>query len=339
MLSTICWRTPPRHYGPWEMTASLIAEGLVKRGVDVTLFATGDSQTKAKLEWTCPRPVHEDPELDYKVEECLHISNLIEQAKKGHFDLIHNHFDFLPLTYSQLVDSPIITTIEGFSSKKILSVYKKYNRRTHYVSISNADRYPNLRYVATIYHGINVDEFPFSKTGGERLLFLGRISPQKGTHLAIEVARRCRRPLTIGGIIQDQCYFDERVKPFIDGKEIRYIGPVMSQDKGRLLAESYCLLHLIDFEEPFGLVMIESMACGTPVIAFRRGSIPEVIDSGKTGYIVEDINEAIEMLPLIPKIGRGICREHVKRYFTADRMVDEYLKVFNFILSKKTSFR
>ena len=198
LLAPISWRVPPRHYGPWEQFVSLLAEGLVRRGVDVTLFATADSVTSARLRACAPRGYSEDPTLDAKVWESLHISALFDRAAE--FDLIHNSFDFLPLTYSGLVDTPVVTTIHGFSSERIVPVYEKYNGRTYYVAISAADRHDKLEYLATIHHGIDMQQFELRSTPGEYLLFFGRIHPDKGTVEAIDVARRAGLPLVIAGV-------------------------------------------------------------------------------------------------------------------------------------------
>jgi glycosyltransferase involved in cell wall biosynthesis len=189
ILSPVAWRTPPRRYGPWELVASNITEALVAKGIDVTLFATGDSETKAKLAWCTDQPYAEDPSADVKVNECLHISNLMERA--GEFDLIHNHYDFLPLSYSRLINTPILTTIHGFSSPLIVPVYEKYNDDTWYVSISNANRHPGLDYIATVYNGINTREFTFNEHPQDYFLFFGRIHPEKGTLEAIQLSKRC----------------------------------------------------------------------------------------------------------------------------------------------------
>jgi glycosyltransferase involved in cell wall biosynthesis len=277
MLAPISWRVPPRHYGPWEQFASLLTEGLVARGVDVTLFATADSLTTARLSSTASRGWSEDGEgADAKVSECLHISAVFERASE--FDLIHNSFDFLPLTYSALVSTPVLTTIHGFSSPAIVPVYEKYNRHGAYVAISDADRHPRLDYVATIHHGIDTDAFAPSASAGGYLLFFGRIHPDKGAAEAIEVARRVGLPLVMAGIVQDQGYFDERVAPHIDDRRVRYLGPIGPDRRSGLLGGAVALLHLIGFDEPFGFSVVEAMACGTPVVAFRRGSMPELID-------------------------------------------------------------
>ena len=210
------------------------------------------------------------------MSECLHISALFERA--GEFDLIHNSFDFLPLTYSALVSTPVLTTIHGFSSPAIVAVYEKYDHLGAYIAISDADRHPRLTYLATIHHGIDTDTFELHDNPDGYLLFFGRIHPDKGTADAIEVARRAGLPLVIAGIIQDQQYYDEVVAPSIDGVRVRYLGAVGPELRPDVLGGAIALLHLIGFEEPFGYSVIEAMACGTPVVAYRRGSMPELVE-------------------------------------------------------------
>jgi len=291
MLSPLSWRTPPRHYGPWENVVSLLTEQLITMGIEVTLFASGDSLTSGKLAWVCERPYSEDPGIDPKVWECLHIAELFRRADE--FDLIHNHYDFLPLSYSGFTDTPVITTIHGFSSPSILPVYKKYNDSTHYVAISEADKSAELDYITTIHHGIDLDQFPFRDEKGGYLLFFGRIHSDKGVHQAIEVARKTARRLVIAGIVQDEVYFREQVEPHIDGSKVEYIGSVGPEKRQEILGGAMALLHLIHFDEPFGLSVVESMACGTPVIAFGRGSMPEIIRDGSTGFIVDSVDAAL----------------------------------------------
>jgi len=332
MLSPIAWRTPPRHYGPWEWVVWLLTEGLVKRGIEVTLFATADSLTSAHLEAICPAPYEEDCNLDPKVWEALHIAHLFEKADS--FDLIHNHFDFLPLNWSGLVRTPILTTIHGFSSPKILPAYRRYNGKVYYVSISEADRDPELDYLATIHHGIPVEQYEFHPRPGQYLLFFGRIHPEKGTHEAIEVAKRAGMKLILAGIIQDERYFQEKVEPHLNST-IQYIGPVSQERKSELLGGAFALLHLIHFREPFGLSLIEAMACGTPVVARGLGAIPEIVEPGENGYIVETVEEALEALEKIPEMDRSACRQFVARRFHQDRMVENYLQVYQRILDRE----
>lgn len=331
VLSPISWRTPPRHYGPWESVVSLLTEALVHMGLEVTLFATGDSQTSGKLVAVCRRPYSEDHSVDPKVAECLHISEVFERAAE--FDLIHSHYDFLPLTYSALVDTPVLTTIHGFSSPSIIPVYKKYNAQSHYVAISEADKSPELDYIATIHHGIDITQFPYFEAQGEYLLFFGRIHPDKGVREAIHVAQRAGIRLVIAGIIQDQSYFATQVEPHIDGTTVEYLGSVGPEQRAGVLGHALALLHLISFEEPFGLSMVESMACGTPVIAFARGSIPEIIQHGETGYIVEDIEHAVKAVAAVQSIDRSTCREDVERRFSHTRMAHDYVGAYEKILN------
>ena len=332
VLSPIAWRTPPEKYGPWEQIASTITEGLVKKGIDVTLFASGNSITSGRLSSITDLPYGDNPESDAKVLECLHISHLMEMSNQ--YDIIHNHFDFLPLTYSRLIKTPMITTIHGFSSPRIIPVYEKYNAFTSYVSISDADRCPGLDYLATIYHGANPDDFTFKDTKENYLLYFGRIHPEKGTHAAIEIARKSGYPLIIAGLIQDENYYHSMVKPFIDGKSIRYVGNVGHKERNYLLGCAKALLHPIYFEEPFGLSVLEAMMCGTPVIAFSRGSMPELIVTGQTGFLVKTISEAIETVKKLDKIDPKNCRDHACRKFSVERMIDQYIASYKTVLDE-----
>ncbi len=329
MLAPIAWRTPPRHYGPWERVVSLLTEELVRLGVDVTLFATLDSQTAAKLDGVCPRPYEEDKTLDAKVWECLHIAHAFERAAE--FEIIHNHFDFLPLSYSGLVNTPVLTTIHGFSSERILPVYKRYDEGAHYVAISDADRHPGLSYEATVYHGIDFGEFTLRETPGDYLLFFGRIHRDKGAAEAIEVARRSGRPLKLAGIVQDKTYFKQEVEPHL-GLDVEYLGSVGPRERNALLGGAYALLHLINFDEPFGLSMVEAMACGTPVVATARGSVREVVDDGVTGFAVRNPVEAAAALERVSGLDRAQVRAHAQTRFDVCQMAHSYLNVYKGIL-------
>lgn len=333
MLAPVAWRTPPRHYGPWERVTSLLTEALVARGIDVTLFATGDSETSGRLHAVVPVGYEEDRSVDAKVASSLHIAELFEHAEE--FDLIHNQFDFLPLTYSALVPTPIVTTIHGFSSPKIIPVYARYNANTYYVSISDADRAPELDYVATIHHGIDIERFRFRQEPGDYLLFFGRIHHDKGAREAIEIARRAGKRLVMAGIIQDEEYYRREVEPHLGGVDVEHIGSVGPDRRDAVLGGALALLHPINFAEPFGLSVVESMACGTPVIAFNRGSMPELIDSGSTGFLVDDVDEAVEAVGKIGAIDRKACRTAAEERFTADRMAAEYIKVYEKILASR----
>ena len=328
VLSPVAWRTPPRQYGAWETVASNIAEGLVARGWDVTLFATRDSLTRAHLHAVGDRGYAEDPAVDPKVAEYLHIPEAFEHAAE--FDLIHSHYDFMALTYIRLVKTPVLTTIHGFSSPRIRPVYEKY-RDGYFVSVSDSDRAPELNYLATVYNGIDLSLYPLQESGGDDLIFLGRIHPDKGVHLAIEVARLSGRRLIIAGIIQDEVYYRERLKPHIDGQEIRYIGPVGVAGKNELFGRACALIHLNTLPERFGLVLAEANAAGVPVIAMDLGSCREVIKDGQTGFLVNNVNEAVRALERVSEIDRSACRQRVQQCFSIDTMVEAYERVYSTI--------
>lgn len=330
VLSPVAWRTPPRHYGPWEQMAANLTEELVKAGLDVTLFATGDSITTASLEAVVASGYEEDRTLDAKVLECMHISNLMEQADG--FDIIHNHFDFLPLSYSSLIGTPLITTIHGFSSEKIIPVYKKYNQQGYYVSISNADRHPELDYLATVYNGLNTADFVFNELpDDDYLLFFGRIHPDKGTAEAIQIAKATGKKLLIAGIIQDEGYYREQVEPHLD-KNIVFLGAAGPQKRNELLGQALALLHPINFEEPFGLSVAEAMLCGTPVIAFNKGAMPELIVDKKTGFLVDNVEMAITAVEQLDTIDRRECRKHAMAKFSSAKMAEDYIALYRKIL-------
>jgi glycosyltransferase involved in cell wall biosynthesis len=330
MLAPVSWRVPPRHYGPWERVVSILTEGLVARGLDVSLFATADSVTAARLHAVVPCGYSEDSSIDPKVHEALHIASAFERA--ADFDVLHNHFDFLPLTYSRLVRTPVVTTIHGFSSERIVRVFKAYNDIGHYVAISEADRHPDLTYAATIHHGIPLNEFTLRSEPGDYLLFFSRIHPDKGAREAVELARRTGQKLVIAGIVHDEAYFRSWVEPFVDGERIRYIGSVGPAERDALLGGAAALVHLVGFEEPFGLSVVEAMATGTPVIAYVRGSLPELIVDGVTGFLVADLRAAEEALERLASLDRRACRAHVEARFSAERMVDDYIQLYERIL-------
>jgi glycosyltransferase involved in cell wall biosynthesis len=329
LLGPIAWRTPPVHYGPWELITSLLAEGLTRRGVDVTLFATLDSVTKATLDGVVPTGYEMSPDLDGRVWEAIHIAHALRRSAE--FDLVHNHLDWLPLALSEFCAAPMVTTIHGFSGQNILPAYVR--SRSKFVSISDSDRSPDLDYLGTVYHGIDLDELPFDPDGSDDLVAFGRIHPDKGTHTAIEIARRAGRRLIMCGIVQDARYFAELVEPLIDGDRVVYLGSVGPQDRARILGSAAALLHPILFAEPFGLSVVESMACGTPVVAYKKGSMPEVVDEGVTGRLVTDVDEAVAAVAAIGGIDRGGCRIRARERFGADRMVEDYLRIYREIVS------
>jgi glycosyltransferase involved in cell wall biosynthesis len=323
-LSPVAWRTPPRQYGAWETVAGNIAEGLVDLGWDVTLFATADSLTRAHLHAVVARGYEEDRSIDPKVAEYLHISEVFEHAQE--FDLIHSHYDFMALAYTRLVETPVLTTVHGFSSPRIMPVYDKY-RDGYFVSISDSDRAPDLNYLATVYNGIDLALYPLRKTAGEDLIFIGRIHPDKGVHLAIETARQSGRRLLIAGIVQDAPYFQDKIQPHLND-QIRYLGPVGVEEKNALFAKAFALLHLNTIPERFGLVLAEANAAGVPVIAMDLGSCREVIEHRVTGFLVNDVAGAVKALEAVPTLEDIACRRRVEERFSIATMVEAYARVY-----------
>jgi glycosyltransferase involved in cell wall biosynthesis len=335
VLSPVAWRTPPRQYGAWETVAGNITEGLVARGWDVTLFATRDSITRARLHAVVDRGYEEDHEIDPKVAETLHISETFEHAAE--FDLIHSHYDFMALAYSRLVKTPVLTTIHGFSSPRIMPVYEKY-RDGYFVSISDSDRAPGLNYLATVYNGIDLSLYPLQPSQGGSLIFLGRIHPDKGVHLAIEVAQLSGLPLIIAGIVQDRNYFQQQVQPHLN-QSIQYIGPVDVPGKNALFSQARALLHLNTIPERFGLVLAEANAAGVPVVAMDLGSCREVIQDGQTGFLVNSVHDAVRSLQRLAEIDRNACRQRVQQLFSIETMVAAYERVYQTIFDLEAAKR
>jgi glycosyltransferase involved in cell wall biosynthesis len=330
VLAPVAWRTPPHHYGPWEQVTSLLTEGLTARGVDVTLFATLDSVTSAHLDGLCPHGYAEDPGMDGRVWEAMHVAHAL--ARSGEFDLMHNHLDWLPLAFAEHCRTRLLTTVHGFSGAGILPAYRRSS--SSFVSISDADRAEGLHYIATVYHGVDLDGLPFNPAPGPGLVSFGRIHPDKGTHTAIEIARRSGRTLVICGIVQDERYYAEQVAPHIDGQRVVFLGAVGPRQRAEILGGSVALLHPIEFDEPFGLSVVEAMVCGTPVVAYPRGSMREIIDEDVTGVLVQTVAEAVDAVDRIGRLDRAACRDLARKRFAADRMVTDYLAVYEELLGR-----
>jgi glycosyltransferase involved in cell wall biosynthesis len=332
LLGPVAWRTPPRAYGPWEQVVSLLAEGLAERGVDVTLFATLDSLTKASLDGVCPQPYNESDDLDGRVWEALHVAHCL--GRSGEFDLVHNHLDWLPLAMSHLCAAPMVTTVHGFSGPRILPAYRR--SRSHFVSISDADRAPGLDYLATVHHGLDLSQFPLGDGATGSLVAFGRIHPDKATADAIEIARRAGRRLLICGPVHDADYFRSRVAPLVDGSSVRYLGNVGPTERAAVLGGALALLHPLGFDEPFGLSVVEAMACGTPVIGYPRGALPETVSHGVTGFLVDGIDAAVEAVPLASRLDRNEVFALARQKFSAGRMVDDYLRIYADVTEGRT---
>lgn len=335
VLAPLAWPTPPPGYGPWEQVAYNIASGMQARGLDVTLFATGNSSFEGPVASVIPVGLNQDPALNGDVFSSLHIGELFRRAHE--FDLIHNNFDWKPMTYALAVaQPPLITTIHGFSSPQILAAYYACAHRSFFCSISDADRDPGLSYLATTYNGIDPSEFTFKDTPGDYLVFLGRFHPEKGTHLAIEIAKRAGVRLKIAAIPQDERYFREEIAPHIDGDRVQFLGSVEREARNELLANALALVHMTTRPERFGLTLIEAMACGTPVLGANMGSVPEIVVDGVTGYVCDSVDDAVARVPQLASLDRAAARARVEREFTIDRMIDRYLHAYERALEART---
>ena len=335
ILGAISWPTPPPGYGPWEQVAYNIARGLVARGADVTLFATANSSSPGKLAAVIPVGLNEDPALNGEVCSELHVASCF--ARAGEFDLIHNNFDWKPLLYALATPRPpMITTVHGFSSPPILGAYYAGAARSFYCSISDADRDPGLSYLATTYNGIDPAEWTFRDTPGEYLLFFARFHPEKGAHLAIETAKRAGVRLKVAGIPHDEAYFRELIEPQIDGDAVQFLGHVKGKARDDLVGGALALVHMTTRPERFGLTLVEAMACGTPVLGARMGSIPEIVVDGVTGFLCNDVDDAVAKVPHLASLSRRACRDHIESTFSVERMVDRYADAYAEALRLRT---
>ena len=334
---------PPKKYGGTELIVYHLAQELTKRKHKVYLIAAGDSKTKAKLFPIFPKALRTYPKAqNLKSRDALKfigLGKVLEYLKNIKPDIIHNHIGWRFLPFAHLFKALTVTTLHGplnIDYQKM--VYGSFSN-AYYISISNNQRIPfqKLNYIGTVYNGIDVNKFPFSKKKGRYLAFLGRMSPEKGPVQAIHIAKKTKFKFKIAAKVDtvDKEFFEKKVLPLIDGKKIEFLGEVNNKEKLKLLKNAAALLCPIQWREPFGLFFIEAMACGTPVIAFRRGSVPEIIKHGKTGFIVKNIKQAINVVKKIDQIDRKECRKHVKKNFSIEKMVDEYEKLYYKILEKK----
>lgn len=335
------WETvPPPAYGGIELVVSLLTDELVRRGHEVTLFASGDSQTLAKLEAVHPRALRLDSLVkEVGVYETLHLTQVFSHAQD--FDIIHSHMGCAALPYAKFVKTPTLHTLHGIFTPDNEKLYSLF-RTQPYVSISDAQREERLglNCLATVYNGIAVERFDFYPQPQDPpyLAFLGRMSPEKGPHLAIEVAKRTGWHLKMAGKIDpvDQAYFQEKIQPHIDDLQIEYLGEANHTQKNILMGNAVATLFPITWREPFGLVMVESMAAGTPVLAMNLGSAPEVVVHGHTGFLCHSVEDYIAALAQIDSIDRYACRAHIQRHFNAQRMTDGYEAVYRQLLAERS---
>ncbi|MGH7828473.1 MAG: glycosyltransferase family 4 protein [Candidatus Binatia bacterium] len=322
---------PPKFYGGTERVVSYLTEELVQQGHEVFLFASGDSITKARLVASCPRALRLDKVIDPFPHHFVHLEQVFERA--GSFDLIHFHTDYLHFSLARRHTTPHLTTLHGrLDLPDLVPIYKKF-RETPVVSISNTQRQPLnwANWQGTVYHGLPPDLYQYQEAQGKYLAFLGRIAPEKRPDRAIEIAQRAGMKLKIAAKVDvaDRKYMEEVVKPLLDDSKVECIGEINDQGKQEFLANAFALLFPIDWPEPFGLVLIEAMACGTPVIAYRCGSVPELVQEGVTGFIVNKMDEAMKALERVESFNRKRCRQFFEHRFTAPRMAQDYLRIYH----------
>jgi glycosyltransferase involved in cell wall biosynthesis len=330
-------KVPPTTYGGTELVVSLLTEELVRRGHDVTLFASGDSETLARLEAGSSRALRLDKSIkEHVAYELMHASEVYQRAAE--FDIIHSHVGIWALPLASMVSTPTVHTLHGIFTRDNSKVFRQHNTQP-YISISDSQRLLNINYVATVYNGICVEKFPFfaEPQDPQYLAFLGRFSPEKGPQHAIAIAKKTGWRLKMAGKVDvvDKKFFEEEIEPHIDGKQIEFVGEVNHAQKSELLGKAAVTLFPITWSEPFGLVMAESMAVGTPVIAMNMGSVSEVIANGKTGYICQDYDEMAQMIPKALELNRQKCREHVESRFSVAKMVDGYEAVYENIVGDR----
>jgi glycosyltransferase involved in cell wall biosynthesis len=334
---------PPKLYGGTERVVSYLTEELVSQGHDVTLFASGDSVTKSRLIPSTDCALRLNPA---SIDTLAHHILMLEQVSRRHdeFDVLHFHIDYLHFPLSRRLGLPAVTTLHGrLDLPDLVALYREFHDMP-VISISNSQRkpLPAARWMATVPHGLPPKLYTFSPETGQYLAFIGRISPEKRLDRAVDIAQRTGMPLKIAAKVDkaDAEYFRNSIKPLLDSDLVEYVGEIDEHEKAAFFGNAYALLFPIDWEEPFGLVMIESLACGTPVIAFNRGSVPEVIQDGVTGFIVNNIDEAVEAIDRIPELSRTVCRRIFELRFTAERMAREYVDVYReLMLNKKPAFR
>lgn len=337
-LAPLAERVPPKTYGGTERVVHALTEELVRRGHEVTLFATGDSETSGHLKAVYPVGLREAGLVDIYGTNIWSLINIGACfSHQDDFDIIHNHLGFLTLPTADIAHTPVVTTMHGPFTADMRAIFRSF-QKSHVVSISDSQRrgIKNVNFAGTVYNGLPMEGYPFSAEHDGYLLFVGRLSMEKGVHHAIKVAQELNMPLIIAAKLEsvDRPYFKEYVEPRLS-KKIRWIGEVDEEERNRLYSRAYAFLHPVTWKEPFGLTLIEAMACGCPVVAIGKGSIPEIVKHGKTGFVVSEPDELADAVERIPTIRRRTCRTHVLKHFSASAMADGYEAMYRFILEQR----
>jgi glycosyltransferase involved in cell wall biosynthesis len=336
-------RVPPAAYGGTELVVGLITDELVRRGHEVTLYASGDSETAAALRSVTPRAVRYGDVVDgvrhAEYFQLINAQRCFIDAAAGAFDIVHNHAGIEGIVMAAASRTPVLTTNHNPFAPQTQLAWDAYPWAHNSLSAASAATFPGRGAVAPIHHGIDVESFPFGEQPTDDLLFLGRFSPEKGAARAIEAAVRSGRRLTLAGKVDppDQEHFATAIMPRIDGDRIRYVGEADATMKRQLLASSRALLFPIEWDEPFGLVMIEAMSCGTPVLGFRRASVPEVVEDGRSGFVVDDVDGLVGAIERVDRIDRGECRQRAEARFGFRRMVDDYERAYERVVELSTA--
>lgn len=325
---------PPKLYGGTERIVSYLTEELVRQGHDVTLFASGDSQTLARLWASSPQAFRSQSEMVNRDVPLVLMQEQVFGVEAGRFDIIHSHLDFLGFPLSRRCATPVLTTLHGrLDLPELVPMYREYADMP-VVSISNAQRLPlpNANWQGTVYHGLP-DLYTYHPNPGSYLAYLGRICPEKRPDHAIEIAKRVGIPLRMAAKVDphDRVYFETKIAPLLDHPLVEYLGEVTDAEKCDLLGNAMAVLCTYDWPEPFGIVLIEALACGTPVLAYRCGSIPEIIEDGVTGFICDNLDGMVAAIDRLPLIRRERCRDSFKTRFTVERMVQDYLGLYQYM--------
>ncbi len=336
-IAPVIESVPPKKYGGTERVVSALTEELVRRGHDVTLFASGDSISKAKLVSVTPRSIRDSRLKDIYGPNYWTMLNIgLAYERQSDFDIIHDHNGHLSLPTANISQTPVVMTLHGSFDPVNKQFFSKLGKKVNFVSISKkqAASAPNVNWAGNVYNGLAMKDFPFSPKNEGYLLYVGRFSYEKGAHIAIEVAQNLNMPLLMAAKLDflDLSYYQEKIGPNL-GSQVKWVGEVDQEERNRLMSKALALLHPVTWPEPFGLTMIEAMACGTPVVAFDEGSIPEVVKNGKTGYVVTDVESMMNAVEKIKKIDRKYCREYALTNFNDKKMTENYLQLYKKILT------